>query len=548
MKRINLIWMILLIVISINAQNTNEGDLGTNEITIVKDYNVFIEEATKVSSPIVYKPNFKEDENKKTLKYSIPDRIEEFKFETPTITPANYNKSMNISPNLSFAKLGLGSVLNPFIEWNHNVNKNDKNYNIYLKHHSAWLPQEIYQKYSESILQLANKNKIKSWEVSPTIGYKNKYYNFFGNLSESSNQDAAYRMFHSVFGKVQADNINDEKGKLSYYTNLGLEYSTENTVQPTVTSQNNEYAIQLKGKGVYNYSDNFHPMLELGTQIIQTNFLNKTHKNITNVLPSILYKNKAMALHAGVNFVNTHLNNVSSFYFLPTIETEVQLVANYVVFFSQWNRKIESNQLSQLIENNPYAVMNGLTIPITRVENRAGGFKGTFKDFSYNAYFVQKISKDAILYRNDSLNPRMMVADVEKNFTTNNLSLEIAYQPLHKFKMVFKGDMFVYELDNLKTSYNLPSLTANLGLQYQLNKKLKLMMDSYLLSGVKSIIKGNEVVSKINFDMNMSSEYNIYKNFYIFANINNILNTKVTKYIGYNSYGINAQGGIRIVY
>lgn len=540
--------LILISTINLKAQNETETDLGTNEITIVKDYNAFIEEAIKVKNPIVYKPIFKEEESKKVLKYTIPDRIEEFKFETGTIEPANYSKSVILSPNLSFFRAGIGSVLNPIVEWNHNISKQENLYNLYLKHHSAWLPQETYQKYSESVIKLSSSNKYKSWVIKPSIGYNNKYYNFYGNLDESQNTQDASRLFHNIQSHVKIEKNSTIDKEFSTAANFNLGYSTEKATQAITISNNDEYSYALNGKTTYNFSDKIKPSIAGGFQVLQTNFLAKSHKNLINIFPAVLFHGKAMKLNAGIDFVNAKLNTSSNFYFLPTIETEVQLVSNYVLFFSHWTRKIESNQLNQLLESNPYGVLNGLNVPFTRVENRAGGFRGNIKNFSYNAYFVQKICKDAILFKNDSLNPRMMIADIEKNFTINNLSLELAFQPIIPFKMTFKGDLFAYELDNLKTSFNLPSLSANLGLQYQYNKKLKLIMDTYILSGVKSIIKGNEVVSKINLDFNLSSEYNIYKNFYIFANVNNILNTKVTRYIGYNSYGINGQLGFRIVY
>ena len=103
-------------------------------------------------------------------------------------------------------------------------------------------------------------------------------------------------------------------------------------------------------------------------------------------------------------------------------------------------------------------------------------------------------------------------------------------------------------MDNLPVAYNLPGQRISLGANLVASRKLNLSANVFALGGVKSVIKGVQVVNPIAFDMNLGGEFLISKNFYIFANVNNILNSKIAPQIGYYSYGINGQGGFRFIY
>ena len=87
-----------------------------------------------------------------------------------------------------------------------------------------------------------------------------------------------------------------------------------------------------------------------------------------------------------------------------------------------------------------------------------------------------------------------------------------------------------------------------IGTGYKASKQLNLSFTGFALGGVKTEILGVETTNPILFDLNLGGEYHISKNFYIFANANNLLNSKIAHQIGFPSIGINGQGGIRITY
>jgi hypothetical protein len=107
MQKLVLTSIFILLLVKLTAQN--ESNIDPVEIKIVKDYNVFIEEASKIHEPISYSPQFKEKTTQKKLIYLLPDRIENFKFEPSAIEPIAYKQR-----NVFFKNTNLVVHLIPF--------------------------------------------------------------------------------------------------------------------------------------------------------------------------------------------------------------------------------------------------------------------------------------------------------------------------------------------------------------------------------------------------------------------------------------------------
>jgi outer membrane receptor for ferric coprogen and ferric-rhodotorulic acid len=176
------------------------------------------------------------------------------------------------------------------------------------------------------------------------------------------------------------------------------------------------------------------------------------------------------------------------------------------------------------------------------------GFKGSFSNLNYNGYIHQRILKDALLFANDSINPKYLTSILERNLNSTNVSIELTYNKIANWGFGLKGDLFAYELDNTLVAYNLPAQRLTASIQYKPKPKWMLRADAFALGGVKSRISRQEVISSTALDLNLGSEFQVSKKFYIFANINNVFNANMVQQIGYPSYGANAQLGFRMTY
>lgn len=536
-----------MIAHSIHAQQDN-GTIETHEIKIVKDYNVFIEEATKLNLPLNYKPQFQDKSSAKKITYQMPDRIEEFKFEPSTITPVPFKSKLNIFKNENFIKLGAGSLLNPTFEWSHQKLSAKDPLQIHMDHNSAWNGNLPTQEFLESNLNIAYTKGFKSWKLKPELDIENRMYNFYGNIDESVFKSKSSRLYSHGALALNLFQEKVEKKSLSIYNQLGFRYGSEVMKVLGTTQVNNEILFGINSRGTYRYSENTQIHLQVGVESYNLNFSQKTDKLNLNFFPSVSYKNKTLKVNGGLNFIKAQVNSDDDFYILPKIQTDVQLLPSYVNLYTLWERTVELNTLNSMIKANPFASFSNVIIPNSLVENRLAGVKGSFLDLNYNTFIHQRIIKEALLFANDSINPRYLYSTVEKNMTINNLSMELSYLQLTKWDFSIKGDLFLYELDNLPMAFNLPGQRLSLSSHYKPSSKWNLQAEAYLISGVKSLINNREVKSSANLDLNLGAEYLVYKKFYIFANINNILNSKMIQSIGYPSYGLNGQLGFRFLY
>ncbi|MFY7861363.1 MAG: hypothetical protein ACOVP5_03985, partial [Chitinophagales bacterium] len=207
------------------------------------------------------------------------------------------------------------------------------------------------------------------------------------------------------------------------------------------------------------------------------------------------------------------------------------------------------NTFGKNAANNPFVIYSpSFLVPNTRVENRMAGFKGSFSNLNYNGYIHQRIMKDAILFANDTVNPKYLTSILERNLNSTNISIELTYNKIAKWGFGLKGDLFAYELDDAIIAYNLPAQRLTANIQYKPNPKWMMRADAFILGGVKSRISGQELISSTALDLNLGSEFQVSKKFYIFANINNVFNANMVQQIGYPSYGSNAQLGFRLAY
>jgi hypothetical protein len=539
----------IFILLIVKLASQNEDNIDPVEIKIVKDYNVFIEEASKIHEPISYYPQFKDKTTQKKLNYLLPDRIEQFKFEPSAIEPIAYKQRNVFFKNTNFVRMGFGSAFNPIFEWSHLDEKAKTPNRLHVFHHSAWLSPDSFQKYSETRGEAEITKSFKNWIFKPRIQAQHKYYNFYGNIVESGFQKESIRNYFNGGIVVTMQKEKSELKSLSVINVGEFNYGMDNLGILDTTKKNHEAYGLLKSDLSYRLMENILIKLNTGVQYYNLTTDTFSDKWLINAMPNAEFRMKALKLTGGLNFTQSLINSRPIFYVFPHFISEVQLVPNYLNFYTVWNRNLELNRLQSHLAVNPFIIFTNQLLPNTLTENRTAGLKGGYKGISYQAFFNQKIMKNTLLFQNDAANPRFLQAETERNMTVNNISLELSYIREEKWSAFIKGDLFLYELDRIGAlPNNLPGQRLTLGSHFKASKKLNINFNAYALGGVKTLISGIEVSNTLLFDLNIGGEYHISKNFYIFANGNNMLNSKIAHQIGFPSIGINGQGGLRITY
>lgn len=546
MGRVKVIWFIVcftIVSVDIYAQDEN---IENHEIKVVKDYNVYIEEdVEKIKTPIEYYPKFKAESEINTLRYSIPQNIEKLKFVPKSISPIDFRVKKDTFNNYNFVKAGLGSLLNPSFEWSHVTGK--KNIaRLYAFNQSNFQEDRKFQKSSRSLVQYSQNFVSDKVLVKPTLTYNHIYSNFFGNLSESLYQFESGRQNH--LGAFNLDIKKMTKTKLDVSNSFYAHYNQDNLDAYDSVSIHREIAIMNSNDLSFNINENFKfgniTNFEYNNLVIDSSRLTWS----ASLKPYVNYKSSAMTLVGGLEIPYVTQNDKSEVLFLPHLETYLRVVPNVLYFYSGWKRTIYINKMFDMVNQNHFISINPSNLPITKRELRKAGVHLKVKNSNWNLFFAQTIEDDRVLWKNDEVNPRYLSNVVESNFRTNSINVENSTRINNQFSATIKGSLFQYENDQLPLAYNLPQYELNLLANYDLNERLSFSLNSQLIGGVKTIIDSNEQTTDMALNLGLSSEYNVYKNLFIFARVNNILDASAERVYGYPILSRNYMLGFRIKY
>jgi len=363
MQKLILTSIFSLFLATLGAQNENNID--PVEIKIIKDYNVFIEEASKIHEPINYYPKFKDKTTQKKLSYLLPDRIEQFKFEPSAIEPIAYKQRNQFFQNTNFVRLGMGSSFNPIFEWSQLNEKAKTPSRVHLFHHSAWRSPDSFQKYSETRGEAEITKSFKDWIFKPRLQAQHKFYNFYGNVLESGFQKEATRNYFNGGLAATMQREKSELKSLSVVNSAEMNYGMDNLGIFDTTKKNHEFYSQIKSDLNYKLKENLSLKLNAGVQYYNLTSDTFTDKWLINIMPNGEYRTKALKLSGGLNLTQSLINSQPIFYIFPHFISEVQLVPNYLNFYTLWNRNLELNRLQNHLAVNPFALFENQLLPNT---------------------------------------------------------------------------------------------------------------------------------------------------------------------------------------
>ncbi|MCU0329160.1 MAG: hypothetical protein MUE53_09230, partial [Chitinophagales bacterium] len=432
-------YLFFLILFGISSKLKAQKEIEPIEIDIIKEFNVKIDQGIKQIYALPQEYSIGEDQVAPVMKLNLPDKIKAFSFSPKPLNYQAFSNAKETYNSDNFLKLGIGSLINPYLEWNHNhISDKKQQWNINVFHNSFFRETQTQQSNKYSSLNAYYAKVIQNdFNLKPAIDIHHYDYNFFGNLKlPNAYMGAANRLTLNIAPSLSFDNANAQNSFLSIETKAKFGYQYEQ-LNIDKAYQNNEYHYS----GFLNLGKKFTDALlvNLITQglVAQTNHQAQNHRFIASLMPHFQYKKKGFLIKLAADFSLTRQNTEGNFYVLPKLETEVNLFKDYLIFYSYWKRTLDANLAQDLITQNEFMVLHADSIPISRIETRKAGFKGNIQSFVFNASFQQQIIKDKLLWANDASSPRFLLGVVEKNMTITNLSVDLAYeyQKLLRFQL-----------------------------------------------------------------------------------------------------------------
>ena len=587
-KRIQILSILFLGISSVAFSQIKEEKLILNKKR-EPEVKKIEKKKTSVETVKNYPP---EEKSANPVKYNITDVPAVSDFKTSTIQGEDVAPKFDGTAQNNYFQFGMGNYGKIVADANISTtleNKLEVGADVHvlstngLKKVYDWDSNQSSATLGAFLNSYGEKGKIN---VNAEYGLDN--YNYYGiyALTPSADVDLKQKVnqfkVNGYYDFYSNEILNDVRVKSSFLS----DHFDAKENQASILANLSKHAVELGKSGVVLNAD-----LGLGLETVKTDFalLNKNSSTFFNadIAPKVTFAKgeSYLMLGSSFSFLNARNSNLilaeelknNKTYWFPQAEFQVAAAKEFK-FYGGVDGGLKLNTYSELLQTNPFLVSDQMLRPTETQYHFYAGLRGdideTFKYdvsagfgkmrnimfFGANNLFTNEFTVDRPGY--DFANTFSAIYD---DGNVSDIKGSLQYFPLENLIVDADVRFLKYDLKNYDNIYNVPLLTGSIGAKYTMfEKKLSLgfkgifasdrTTNSYMLEGVGSpsvIFQSTEDTNdKVGgyADLNLSAEYQIHKNFSIFALGNNLLSSKYQTYKGYKVLGAQVVGGVKITF
>lgn len=276
-----------------------------------------------------------------------------------------------------------------------------------------------------------------------------------------------------------------------------------------------------------------------------TNFLAQTN-NIFQIAPGVRFTKNIFTGHAGISPTWGNNGNV---YFLPDVEVNFTLPETQFMFNAGWEGKLVQNSFRQLATLNPYMSV-GYPQQQTRTNELFAGIKSNIGNhITFNGRVSWWQYSNLPLFINDTATGDKKNFQLLYDSKVNALGLQagIRYQVAHTFSIGFNGQWMNFYNKTYPKLWHTPGIRFTGDVMAQPIKKLTINAYISFLDELYALDNNNRTLKLSSIlDIGAGAEYEIIKRISVFAQANNLLNSKYQLWYGYDAFGLNIFAGARL--
>lgn len=543
------------------AQKKDEN-IGTEVVNVVKPYTPSISDAFKVKET----PTLDDEETNK--KEAIPYTI--FPFPVASTFVPSKGKAAKVEEAeeekryKNYFTGGIGNYFNTFAELyvTQNVAKNDYIAGT-IQHFSS----------NGGIKGLAVNDRFLTSSAAVTYG---SIQNEFSWNSEMGFQIQKYQWYglpsdFKVLSSQEINNLNvgqlysdfylggEIKFKASFFKGIAVKYnrfwdkfsSSENRLlaKPTFAFDINEKTITTEM--VFDCVNSTFSKDVFGTTSHDFGYAN------IGMHPNYTFKKEdwTVNLGAAVYCSLDTKNSKSNFYVYPKINASIQVVGDYMIFYSGADGQLQQNSYRDFTNQNPFLSPNCYLAPTDTQFELLAGLKGKLSAVvSYNIKGAVVSEKNKALFLS---NPYFYPVPNQEQYRFGN-SFGIVYDDLKTARIFgeLKADfnknssfginatLNSYTTNNQKEAWNLPLLQLNAHAELAITKKISFdtslfyvgnRKDNPINQSVMTLVAETTmpVIVKGYFDANATTNYKYNERFTAFLKLNNLANQAYQKWLNY---------------
>jgi hypothetical protein len=515
-----------------------QKDIQTETVEIIKDFDVRLLETERLRMtpqlpPVTVDP--------KAQDYNVTPQPLALKYDAPTLRPVSLKREANEPSYKGYAKLGAGIPTALYGELGYAFGKKDVyDFRAWVRHHSAKTSTLENQQFMNNDAALGGTYFLsENTALDGNLGYSFDRVHYYGydHAAVTLSEEGTRQDFKLMSADARLYNAQRSDIDLNYFIQPKFYYLTD-------FFGNKETGFDMR-MGATKWFAERHPF----HLVIRTDFTHlndSANFNLNNIYlqPSFTLVYDLFKLKLGGNFAS----NRDTWHVFPDAELTVRVMGDGFQIFAGAEGDLRKNTLRSMTDYCPWLVNDLRNLYNTRYRNYYGGIKGDLGWLEYTAQGGYGTSSQMALFQPVYTKDFIQFSPVYDSVTIFNLQAQAKLKPTKSLTVTATVSNNVFETTNEAKAWGLPSLEANLGAAYSLlGGKATAKAEVYLADGIHFRAENATATrGKGLADVNLGGTYQVVKNVGVFLDLNNVLNNKRQRWAGYEQFGMNVLGGVRI--
>ncbi len=543
------------------AQTQSRGEVTDQEFVIRKDRVLTVPVQPRVFErlPSLPQPRGLSDFNYTFSRFNLSLKPLEI---APEPAQKNYGRPrLDLYPG--YVRAGYGNFASPLLEARYMATEvSDFNFAVQLNHQSFGKGpvQGDQSQESHSNFGFDGSYFAETFEVFGGLKWNQDKYSFYG-VNPVTFEDPAYQTPDNVLNTIQfkAGIREIEKvGPFSYEGQVGFQ-----SFKDSYLSRENELGIQATGK--FRADEDWSGSLGLSyfmtTPQDQFYSLNRTYFGIR---PRVSYNYGEFNFTAGINIVSENdsiPDKSSDFRIFPALKASYQF-ADEFGFYGEFSGDVQRNTYFSFVNENPFLGPSDQLLNTIQNYKIEGGIEGQFEEvfhyrgginmsrYNHMHFFVNDYRQSA--FEGDSSRFRLVYDD---KTTVFNINAEVGFKFSDIYSLGSRLDLYQYSLGSVQEAWHRPTWELRVTNQLTPVERLIVQANLNLMGGLKG--RGNPITDALGLpsshevvnlktiaDLQLKADYGITEQLSVFAEGNNLLNGRNTRWLNYPVRGVQLIGGL----
>jgi outer membrane receptor protein involved in Fe transport len=458
----------------------------------------------------------------------------------------------------NYIKGGFGTTVSPYVEFfASNGSSENQLLSVHVKHLSSMgdISNQWFTGHSENLAQVTADFFNENNTIKLNGSYNRDVFHYYapklfkGTKLHEPTEDSLRQRYGLIKASFAIIGKSEDEDALKY--NFSIDASH---LEDYYKTQETNFLIKgmlRKTTDWFSFSD--HQSLGLNVSVDQNslkNILRTKSSALVELLPAYHLLFDEYQIKAGLK-VTFDLDSVSQIHLNPILETKISLISDKLSLLAGITGGLIRNNFNTLRLTNPF--ISSLSSSVTSNERFTiyAGLKGNIaQTVDFEARFESKIIDNMPLFINDTLSTthQQRFDVITDDINLISVLLSAGYTGTD-FQFKLKGTWNKYSTNAELYAWHCPDLEGALEAGYIITPKWSVNTKIYTWSGSYAKTwdsSKNIVAKKINgaSDINIGLTYKSTKQFSVFLNLNNLLNSSYEKWNLYPSYGFNAMAGL----